>query len=52
MKYSNFSIVTTSKDMVKLEKLNLQLDIYLMDLNVTINENVFFKVKNYIKSHS
>ena len=51
-KYSNFSIVTTSKDMVKLEKLNLQLDIYLMDLNVTIKENVLFKVKNYIKSHS
>jgi len=50
-KYSNYSIVTTSKDMVKLVKLDLKLDTYLMDLNVMINEDIVKKVKDYISNH-
>lgn len=49
--YPNFAIITTSKDMVKLVKLNLQLDIYLMNLNVKINKDILDKVKHYIQSY-
>jgi len=50
-KYPNFSIVTTAKDMVKLTLLNLEQDVYLMDLVVVIREEVKSKVTEYITSH-
>jgi len=46
-KYPNYSIVTTAKDMVKLEQFKLK-DIYLMDLEVTVNEENFQKIEEYI----
>ena len=49
-KYSNFSIITTAKDMVKLNDLEIDLDIYLMDLEVTIKEEIIKKVDQYIES--
>lgn len=51
IKYPNFSIITTAKDMVKLNILALDLDIYMMDLKVTIKEETKTKVTQYIKSH-
>jgi tetraacyldisaccharide 4'-kinase len=47
-KYPNHSIVTTKKDMVKLEQFNLQ-DLYLMDLKITVKEEIYEKIDNYIK---
>ena len=37
--------------MVKLDNLTLNLDIYLMDLKVTVQEDIKIKVAQYIKSH-
>jgi tetraacyldisaccharide 4'-kinase len=48
-KYSDFSIVTTSKDMVKLNKFNIKNDIYLMDLELEIDKKVIENIDNYIK---
>ena len=43
-KYPNYSIVTTLKDMVKLEKFDLN-NIYLMDLEVKIDKEALGKIK-------
>jgi len=48
-KYPNFSIVTTAKDMVKLQNLNMKADLYLMDLEVSVAESVQEKVNKYIE---
>ncbi len=48
-KYPNYSIVTTLKDMVKLEKFNLE-DIYLMDLEVEINKESIDKIDKFIST--
>ena len=49
-KYPDFSIVTTAKDMVKLTKLNLSLNVYLMDLHIDINKNIQERVDYYIQT--
>ena len=46
-KYPTNPIVTTAKDMVKLEQFNLD-NIFLMDLEVKIDEQIFEKVDKYI----
>lgn len=51
IKYPNFSIITTAKDMVKLNTLTLDLDMYMMDLKVTVKDEIKIKVTQYIKSH-
>ena len=51
-KYTNFSIVTTAKDMVKLNSLTFDFDIYLMDLKVTVSEEIKNKVTTYLQSHT
>ncbi len=49
-KYSNYSFLTTGKDFVKLEKFKLK-DLYLMDLDIKIDEKVDFSLMNeYIES--
>ena len=48
--YKDYSLVTTGKDFVKLKKFNLK-NLYLMDLDIKINENVDFSLMNeYIES--
>lgn len=49
LKYPNYNIVATAKDMVKLDKFNLE-NIYLMDLEVEIEKNEIEKIDNYINS--
>lgn len=51
-KYSNFAIVSTAKDMVKLNNLTIKNDIYLIDLEVIINEEIHNKVDDYINKLS
>jgi len=46
--YPNYAIVTTSKDMVKLEQFKLN-NLYLMDLDIELNDDIFKKVDSYIK---
>ncbi|MEA3288676.1 MAG: tetraacyldisaccharide 4'-kinase [Campylobacterota bacterium] len=48
-KYKDYSIVTTAKDMVKLEKYDLK-DLYLMDLEVEINDDALKGVEKYIEA--
>jgi len=49
-KYKDYSFLTTGKDFVKLKKFNLK-NLYLMDLDIKINENVDFSLMNeYIES--
>ncbi len=49
-KYLNYSFLTTGKDFVKLEKFKLK-DLYLMDLDIKIDEKVDFSLMNeYIES--
>jgi tetraacyldisaccharide 4'-kinase len=49
-KYKDYSFLTTGKDFVKLKKFNLK-NLYLMDLEIKINENVDFSLMNeYIES--
>lgn len=51
-KYPNFNIVTTKKDLVKLEKFDLK-NIYLMDLNIEItNKEVDEKIEQFVKGYS
>ena len=50
-KYPDNSIVTTAKDMVKLEQFDLK-DIYLMDLEVQIDSKAIESIENYIKPKS
>ena len=49
-KYKDYSFLTTGKDFVKLKKFNLK-NLYLLDLEIKINENVDFSLMNeYIES--
>jgi len=49
--YLNYDIITTAKDMVKLEQFKIK-DIYLMDLTLEFNENVdMSSLENYINLH-
>lgn len=49
-KYKEYSIITTPKDMVKLKQFNLE-DLYLMDLELQLNENVdLSKLDEYIQA--
>jgi tetraacyldisaccharide 4'-kinase len=41
-KYPNYKIITTLKDYVKLKELDLDLDFYIMDLNIKFSDNVNF----------
>jgi tetraacyldisaccharide 4'-kinase len=46
----DFSFVTTGKDFVKLKEFNIK-NLYLMDLDIKIDEKVDFSLMNeYIKS--
>ena len=48
--FKDYSIVTTGKDLVKLEKFNIE-NLYLMDLDIEFTENVDFSLlSNYINS--
>ncbi len=46
--YPNYSILTTHKDYVKLEKFHIK-DIYLMDLDIELNDEIFNKIDYYIE---
>ena len=48
IKYQDYNIVVTAKDMVKLEKFNLK-NIYLMDLEIEIDKNNIDKIDKYIE---
>ena len=49
-KYKDHSFVTTGKDFVKLEKFKFK-NLYLMDLDIKINEKIDFSLMNeYIES--
>ena len=49
-KYKDYSFITTGKDFVKLEKFKLK-NLYLMDLDIKINEKIDFSLMNeYIES--
>ncbi len=48
--YPNYAIITTPKDMVKLEKFDIK-ELYLMDLELKLEENVDLSlIDDYIKS--
>lgn len=47
LKYPNQAIITTAKDMVKLEKFTIE-DLYLMDLELIITEENIQKIDEYI----
>jgi len=51
VKYPNFSIITTAKDIVKLNQLEIDVEMYMMDLTVTVKDEIKEKVTQYIKSH-
>ena len=49
-KYKDYSFVTTGKDFVKLEKFKFK-NLYLMDLDIKINEKIDFSLMNeYVES--
>lgn len=49
--YKDYAIVTTGKDLVKLEKFNIK-NLYLMDLEIKIDENVDFSLMSeYLKKY-
>ncbi len=48
-KYPNNSIVTTAKDMVKLKQFDIE-NLYLMDLEVVINDKSIEKIDTHIKN--
>ena len=51
-KYKDYSIITTAKDLVKLQDFNLE-DIYLMDLSLHIEDNVNLDlIDEYINSYT
>jgi len=50
-KYQNSAIITTDKDMVKLEKFALE-NLYLMDLEVQIDSKAIQSIEKYIKPKS
>jgi len=47
LKYPNYNIIATAKDMVKLEKFKLK-NIYLMDLEIEINQKEIEKIDKFI----
>jgi len=50
--YPQYNIITTAKDMVKLEKFKIN-NLYLMDLTLDFSSNVNFNsLENYIKSYN
>ena len=50
-KYKNYQIVTTGKDLVKLETFDIK-NLYLMDLDIKLEESVDFStMKEYIKTY-
>tara|TARA_B100001063_G_scaffold194051_1_gene185518 strand:- start:1554 stop:2507 length:954 start_codon:yes stop_codon:yes gene_type:complete len=50
-KYKDYQILTTGKDLVKLEKFDIR-NLYLMDLDIKIENSVDFSLmKEYIKSY-
>ena len=50
-KYKEYQILTTGKDLVKLEKFNIK-NLYLMDLDIKIDDKVdFFMMNEYIKRY-
>ncbi|MEA3384525.1 MAG: tetraacyldisaccharide 4'-kinase [Campylobacterota bacterium] len=49
--YQNYSIVTTLKDMVKLEKFKID-NIYLMDLEILINDESKSKIEEYVTKYN
>ena len=46
--FSNYSIITTAKDFVKLKQFNLK-DIYMMDLNIEITKENIDKIDKFFK---
>ena len=44
------SILTTTKDYVKLKDLGLEYDIFIIDLSVEINDDVYIKIQDYINN--
>ena len=51
IEYPDFAIITTAKDIVKLNQLEIDIDMYMMDLKVTVKDEIKEKVTQYIKSH-
>jgi tetraacyldisaccharide 4'-kinase len=52
-KYNTTNIITTSKDMVKLETLNIKhLNIYLMKLTINIDKDIKNKVQEYVRKYT
>ncbi|WP_121626289.1 tetraacyldisaccharide 4'-kinase [Poseidonibacter antarcticus] len=50
-KYKNYQIITTGKDLVKLETFNIK-NLYLMDLDIKLDKSVDFStMKEYIKTY-
>jgi tetraacyldisaccharide 4'-kinase len=49
VKYPNNMIITTAKDMVKLQEFNISEKLLLMDLEVSVKEEIKEKVSNYIE---
>lgn len=50
-KYKDYQIITTGKDLVKLESFNIK-NLYLMDLDIKIEDSVdFSSMKEYIKTY-
>lgn len=50
--YNDYAFVTTGKDLVKLEEFNLP-NLYLMDLDIKINEDVdFYYLDEYLKKYA
>jgi len=50
-KYKDYQIITTGKDLVKLETFNIE-NLYLMDLDIKIEDSVDFSMmKEYIKTY-
>ncbi|MGB5868082.1 MAG: tetraacyldisaccharide 4'-kinase [Arcobacteraceae bacterium] len=51
-KYPNYAIVTTAKDMVKINALEMKSEIFLMDLEVKVSDDITKKVNSYINDLS
>jgi len=51
-KYPNYTLITTAKDMVKLNLLEIKAPIILMDLEVKVSDEVIKKVNSYINHFS
>ncbi len=49
-KYPDYNIITTQKDYVKLKQFNLQ-NIYIMDLDIKINQEKIDKIDTFLKDY-